>query len=104
MPLAIAWLNVSGENPSGWLNVLGDPQSDADPLLNSWDRFTYHVFKMLLRIFSPHIWMMAWDQLNLSRRLFARRLELREKIAFQAMVGDTLLDIEQQRKKVPSQA
>jgi len=25
MTLAIAWLNVSGENPSGWLNVLGDP-------------------------------------------------------------------------------
>jgi hypothetical protein len=27
MTLAIAWLNVSGENRSGWLNVLGDPQS-----------------------------------------------------------------------------
>jgi hypothetical protein len=27
MSLAIAWLNVSGENRSGWLNVLGDPQA-----------------------------------------------------------------------------
>jgi hypothetical protein len=26
MTLAIAWLNVSGEIRSGWLNVLGDPQ------------------------------------------------------------------------------
>ena len=30
MTLAIAWLNVSGENPSGWLNVLGDPQEDPE--------------------------------------------------------------------------
>jgi hypothetical protein len=29
MTLAIAWLNVSGENPSGWLNVLGDPHTEG---------------------------------------------------------------------------
>jgi hypothetical protein len=29
MFLAIAWLNVSGDNRSGWLNVLGDPHPGA---------------------------------------------------------------------------
>jgi len=28
MTLAIAWLNVSGENGLGWLNDAGDPQAE----------------------------------------------------------------------------
>jgi hypothetical protein len=32
MTLAIARLNVSGDNGPGWLNVLGDPQSETNGL------------------------------------------------------------------------
>jgi hypothetical protein len=35
MTLAIAWLNVSGENRSNWLNVLGDPQFPTANCVNA---------------------------------------------------------------------